>query len=571
MQTLAEHKAVIKQLAAEIKNNDPTYGSLFKLLSEMNYILEDACEIIDNHFEADMEQYRDTAKTVGEYIKYYAKQRREYENDQWDELYWMVYKIEGRNRILDSYLLYLEKNREAKDQFYKPRRTCFLKIGLVQSLQDILDDKLDILSISMPPGTGKSSMEKFFHAGVCGWFPADYNLFYSHSGDITRMYYDGVADIITNKSEYLWGDIFPDCKVTGMNAKMEQLNINTYKPFPNVQCTSVGAKNAGKVRASKFLLCDDLIGGSEEVLNKNTLEKLWTIYSVDARQRKVAGCKEIHIATRWSVHDIIGRLQRMYEGNDRCKFISIRNIDRETNMSNFEFDINPFTVEFFLDQKKLMDEVWYSCLYEGEPMEREGLLYTEKNIRRYLALPDKTPDEVLGQVDAKAKGTDFMFMPVLYRYGDDYYCVDCVCSKESDYELQYASLANMIVAHKMTSCEFEANMGGDRVGAEVNKRVQAAGWICNITDRPTESNKEARIFQCSNWVQQHILFKDKTMYPVKCDYAEMMHQLLSYTTVGKNPNDDIPDCFANFALRITGANKVATVEAAFNPFRRFAY
>lgn len=571
MQTLAEHKAVIKQLNAEIKNNDPTYDSLFKLLSEMNYILEDACEIVDNHIEADVDKYRRAANVVGEYIKYYAKLRREYENDQWDELFWLVYKIEARNRILDSYLLYLEKNREAKDQFYKPRRTCFLKIGLVQSLQDILDDKLDILSISMPPGTGKSSVEKFFHAGVCGWFPADYNLFYSHSGDITRMYYDGVTDIITNKSEYLWGDIFPDCKVTGTNAKMEQLNINTYKPFPNVQCTSVGAKNAGKVRASKFLLCDDLIGGIEEGMNNNALEKLWAIYSVDARQRKIDGCKEIHIATRWSVHDVIGRLQRMYEGDDRCKFIAIPDIDPKTGMSNFAFDINPFSVRFFNDQEKLMDEVSYRCLYKNEPIEREGLLYTDKNIRRYLALPDKTPDEVLGQVDAKAKGTDFMFMPVLYRYGNDYYCVDCVCSRESDYERQYTNLANMIVAHKMTSCEFEANMGGDRVGAEVNKRVQAAGWICNITDRPTESNKEARIFQCSNWVQQHILFKDKTMYPVKCDYALMMRQLLSYTVAGKNPNDDIPDCFANFALRMTGENKVATVEAAFNPFRRFAY
>ena len=38
-----------------------------------------------------------------------------------------------------------------------------------------------------------------------------------------------------------------------------------YKPFPSVQCTSVGSKNAGKVRASKFLLVDDMIGGIEAV------------------------------------------------------------------------------------------------------------------------------------------------------------------------------------------------------------------------------------------------------------------------------------------------------------------
>ena len=568
MQSIKEHLALMREIKSKIKNNNPSYDDLFRLQSVMNYMLEDACGIIDNRLNADIAEYRKSARQIGDYIRFYANQRREYADDLWDELYWSVYKIEGRNRILDSYLLFLERKREAKDRFYKPRRTCYMKIGLMDALQDILDDKLDILSISMPPGTGKSTVEKFFHAGLCGWFPADFNLFYSHSSDITRMYYDGVADILTNGSEYAWNEMFPELKVTGTTAKLEQLNIGAYKPFPNVQCTSVGSKNAGKVRASKFLLCDDLIGGIEEALNKNTLEKLWSIYSVDARQRKIDGCKEIHIATRWSVHDVIGRLQRMYDGSDRCRFIAVPDIDPETGFSNFQFDINPFSVAFFHDQEKLMDEVSYRCLYKNEPIEREGLLYTENNIRFYMALPEQAPDEILGQVDAKAKGTDFMFMPVLYRYGDDYYCVDCVCNKESDYEMQYRRLADTIVLHRMNNCEFESNMGGDRVGMEVSKRVQAKGWVCNITDRPTESNKEARIFQCSNWVQQHILFKSKEMYSRKCDYAEMMHQLLSYSVAGKNPNDDVPDCFANFALRATGANKTATVEAAFNPFRR---
>lgn len=31
--------------------------------------------------------------------------------------------------------------------------------------------------------------------------------FYSHSGDITRMYYDGVYDIVTNEEEYTWNEI----------------------------------------------------------------------------------------------------------------------------------------------------------------------------------------------------------------------------------------------------------------------------------------------------------------------------------------------------------------------------
>lgn len=49
------------------------------------------------------------------------------------------------------------------------------------------------------------------------------------------------------------------------DAKRETVNFNKYKPFPNLQCTSVGSMNAGKVRCNRYLYCDDLIGGIEEI------------------------------------------------------------------------------------------------------------------------------------------------------------------------------------------------------------------------------------------------------------------------------------------------------------------
>lgn len=182
--------------------------------------------------------------------------------------------LEAQNKIVDSYFQYIEKKREPKDRFYMPRRKQLIKIGLVDALQGMIDDKYDILCVSLVPGAGKSTIEKFFHSAVAGWFPKDYSLFYSHSGDITRMYYDGVYDIVTNDDDYAWHDIFPNLSVTSTNAKMEQFNIGKYKPFPSVQCTSVGSKNAGKVRASKFLLVDDMIGGIEEALNPIVVDYL---------------------------------------------------------------------------------------------------------------------------------------------------------------------------------------------------------------------------------------------------------------------------------------------------------
>ena len=488
--------------------------------------------------------------------------------------YYGILLLEAQNKVVDSAFQYLEKKREPKERFYMPRRKQFFKIGLTQALQGMIDDRYDILCVSLVPGAGKTTVEKMFHALVAGWFPRDFSLFYSHSGDITRMYYDGVYDIVTNTEEYTWNEIFPDLSVTSTNAKMEQFNVGKYKSFPSVQCTSVGSKNAGKVRASKFLLVDDMIGGIEEAMNPIILDKLWDKYAVDARQRKIQdtdgkNCKEIHIATRWSVHDVIGRIQNMYEGNPRVKVIAVPDVDPVTGESNFDYEFSGFTKEFFEDQQLLMDDISYRCLYKQEPIEREGLLFPEDKIRRYLNLPHGEPEIVTGQCDTKGKGTDYFVLPVLQKYGEDYYCVDCVCDNTADYEMQYENAANVLTNNKVQECEFERNAGGDRVAMEVNKRVEKKGWICNITDTPTETNKEARIFQCSNWILQHVIFKDQSLYKQNEPYGVMMSLLKRYSVSGKKQLDDVPDVFSNFALRVTNGNNVAKVEAAVNPFRRY--
>lgn len=537
---------------------DIEYG--LQLTKRAKELIEDFCTAKTGGTIWDLEKYAFDHKTTYELIN------KKYE----------VLLLEAQNKIVDSYFQYIEKKREPKDRFYMPRRKQLTKIGLVDALQGMIDDKYDILCVSLVPGAGKSTIEKFFHSAVAGWFPKDYSLFYSHSGDITRMYYDGVYDIVTNDDDYAWHDIFPKLSVTSTNAKMEQFNIGKYKPFPSVQCTSVGSKNAGKVRASKFLLVDDMIGGIEEALNPTILDKLWDKYAVDARQRKTQDtdgkpCKEIHIATRWSVHDVIGRIQNMYVGNPRVKTISVPDVDPVTGESNFDYEYGGFTKEFFADQQLLMDEISYRCLYKQEPIEREGLLFPDDKIRRYFNLPHGEPEIITAQCDTKGKGTDYFVMPILQKYGEDYYCVDCVCDNTADYEMQYENASNTLVNNQVQECEFERNAGGDRVAMEVNKRVENKGWICNITDVPTETNKEARIFQCSNWILQHIIFKDQSLYKPNEPYGVMVSLLKRYSVTGKKQLDDVPDVFSNFALRMTRGSRIAKVEAVHNPFRGGLY
>lgn len=556
MLELRQHKERVENIQRQIIMQ-PTYSQLSTLCGGARLILLDANEFIPNRDFKNLDAYRGYGDHVNSYVRWYCNRNRKVEGDEWDKLYWQTYLNGARARIFNDYLLFLEHKREPRKMFYKPKIKQFEKFQLIESYQGMLDDKYDILCISMPPGTGKTTLLKFFHSAVIGWFPDDYSLFYSHSGDITRMYYDGVYQMVDDALEYAWHDIFPDLKITSTNALMQQFNVGKYKPFPSLQTTSVGAKSAGKVRASKFLLTDDMIGSLEEALNKNYLDKMWGAYTVDALQRKTVDsnnnpCKEIMQATRWSTQDVIGRLIDIYEGNNRVRVISIPATDPETGDSNFDYAIGGFTKEFFAKQALLMDDVSYNCLYMQQPVEREGLLFPEEKIMRYKELPTSKIERITAQADTKSTGTDFFVLPVLIKYeGKDlYYCVDCVCSSSPDYEAQYENSANLLVDNKVEDCEFESNNGGDRVSLEVNKRVLKKGWICNISFRATETNKEARIYQCSNWILQHVVFKDKKLYTPKEPYGVMMSLLAQYSTSGKKQLDDVPDTFANFALRI---------------------
>lgn len=483
------------------------------------------------------------------------------------DMYYEILLLEAQHQCLDSYFLYLERKRVPKERFYLPKREQFLKIGLTQALQKMLDDEIDILSISMPPGTGKTTLEKFFNSGIIGWFPEDFTLFFSHSGDITRMYYDSVYQIVSDKDEYTWSDIFPGLKVTNTNAKMEQFNVGKYKPFPSLQCTSIGSSNAGKVRASKYLLCDDLIGGIEVALNKNSLDKLWNIYSVDARQRKIPGCKEIHIATRWSVHDVIGRLERLYTDSGRVMFISVPDIDEETGKSNFDYKYNGFGVDFFHDQELAMDDISYKCLYKNQPIEREGLLYHEEDVRRFASLPIEDPDAVLAVIDTKTTGIDYMFMPICYQYGQDYYLVDCICDDSTDFDIQISRICDKISKHKIQKIEVESNAGGSRLAYDVENSLKAQGYnFCSITTRPTETNKETRIIINADWIKKQVLFRHKEEYSRQTDYGRMMSFLFSWSVTGKNKFDDVPDGMANFRLFVENLYSMNLTKITRSPF-----
>ena len=449
------------------------------------------------------------------------------------------------HKDFDSYLLYVEKNRDPEDRYYQPRRNKIY--WLVQKMQRLIDDELDILSISMPPGTGKTTLGEFFISFVMGHYPNTPNLMSSHSGFMTRMFYDAVLNIITS-NEYCWSDVFQDVVFEGNNAKEETINLGRWQPFKTLTCRPIRGSLTGVTRCEGFLYVDDLVSGIEEALSIDRLDKLYGEYTTDLKSRKKKKAKEIHIATRWSVHDVIGRLERMYEGNPRAEFIAVPDIDPQTGKSNFDYDYDVgFDEKYFHDMEMSMDDVSYRCLYKSDPIEREGILYHPTELQRYIGgLPDREPDSILAICDTKDTGTDYNFLGVFYQYGDRYYLEDLVFKNIDPGTLDELN-SDMLVKHHVQQAQFESNKEGSRTANEVERLVKAKGGRCHITKKYTTQNKETKIIVNSSWVKEHVIFKDITEYEPKSDYGVMMSFLCSYTQLGKNKHDDAPDTLAMFA------------------------
>lgn len=444
----------------------------------------------------------------------------------------------------ESYILYIEWNREPDKKFYPPRRKVLSQV--VDALQELADDKLDLLAVSLPPGAGKSTLAIFFLTWLAGKRPNEPKLTGSHSNAFIRGVYDECLRILDKNGEYLWQDVFPDISLTSTNAKDCRIDVDKRQRFETLEFTSIGTGNAGLYRASDLLYCDDLVSGIEVALSKERLDKLWETYTTDLRQRKIGNhCKELHIATRWSVHDVIGRLESQYGNSDRAKFIVIPAMD-SNDESNFDYDYGVgFTTEFYREQRDIMDDASWRALYMNEPIEREGLVYHEDELRRYFELPGEA-DAIIGICDTKDKGSDYAFLPVAYVYGNDYYIEDCVCDNSLP-DIVDARLVEVLLTNSVKMCRFESNSAGRRVAEKIQGRVKERGGITNITTKFTTANKETKIIVNSAWVKEHCLFKDSSLYRKNSDYGRMMNMLCSYTVAGKNKHDDVPDGMAMLA------------------------
>lgn len=443
----------------------------------------------------------------------------------------------------DAFLRYLEWDRKPEKRFYLPRRHYLKKY--VDAYQEILDGKLDFLSISMPKRAGKSQLGINFVNMLSGKFPDRATLMEGTGDDLVMSFYKGCLEYLQTPNEYLFYDVFPSSKLVQTNADSKTINLLNKSRFPTIMCRSIDARQVGLSEATNLLYLDDCVEGREEAKNRNRLDAKWEVISGDILGRAIEGTPVVICGTRYSLYDPIGRLQEeMQKQGKRMKIIETPALDLVTDESNFEYTRDGkkvFTTQYFRDQREMLSAEQFESEFQQQPFEAKGLLFPENELNRYFELPvDHEPDAIISVCDTAEGGGDSVMMPIAYIYGEDAFIEDCVFDNSTP-EVTKPQCAKKLVEHKVSVATFESNNAGTYFARDVEELVKKMGGRVSIRTRRTISNKQTRIEMASDGILKHFYFKDKSLYKPSDQYGQMMRELVTYTRTGKVKHDDSPD------------------------------
>lgn len=454
----------------------------------------------------------------------------------------------------DAYLQAVEYGKPLDKKFYLPRRHYLRRY--VEGYQEVLEGKLDFLSISMPKRCGKSQLGINFTNMLSGKFPDRSTLMEGTGDDLVQSFYKGCLEYIQQPNDYHFYDIFPESKLVQTNADTKVINLLHKSRFPTVMCRSIDARQVGLSEATNLLYLDDCVEGREEAKNRQRLDDKWEVISGDIIGRAIEGTPTVICGTRYSLYDPIGHLQEeMRKQGKRCKIIETPALDPVTDESNFEYireGRKVFTTQYFRDQREMLSAEQFESEFQQQPFEAKGILFPEASLNRYFELPvDREPDSIIAVCDTADKGADYCSMPIAAVYGDEVYIVDVVFD-DSPPEVTKPECAKALMDNLVVAGTFESNNAGTYFARDVQQILTDRKYVCNIRTKRTISNKQTRIEFASDNIIKHFYFKDPSLYARNSQYAMFMKQVTTYTRSGKVPHDDAPDSLSLLENELRG-------------------
>jgi predicted phage terminase large subunit-like protein len=274
--------------------------------------------------------------------------------------------------------------------FRERAHLAYLSSRLARAVQDVASGTSRILTVSMPPRAGKSTLTSF-------WFPLwllqahpDWSIgMISHDGTLVGGWALRIRRTIEERSE-LGIELAPDFGATSV----WQTEVGG-----GVLARSVGSAVVG--RGFKVLLLDDVVKDFVTAHSSRHREVIWNKWLADYFTRLEGPYLVIAIGTRWHEDDFIGRLlSKDHEGDpdeiERIDFPAIATEADALGRAPGEPLISPLQEETTAEALQRWSEIqaavgsyMWAALYQQSPAPAAGAIFNTDWFRFWTSDPER--------------------------------------------------------------------------------------------------------------------------------------------------------------------------------------
>ena len=557
----------------QMTRNEQILGAIFHRIDTTSHtdvpVYRDAFSCIRNISDELHHERVDLSRELRSKISSYFSEADTYTKKELYELSRRILCWEAPNSF-DSFMLYNEIDRPAKEQFWLPRRSKLMPV--CQALQDLEDGNLDELFLSCPPRVGKTTIILFFLAWVMGRNSERSNLYSSYTDSVVNVLYNGILEMMQDPVTYRYFEIFAGHSLASTNAKDLLINLDRRKRYASFTGRSLYGTLNGACDCNGYLVADDLISGIEEALNKDRLAAAWAKVDNNLLPRAKESAKILWIGTRWSLLDPTGVRMDLLQNDPkyadrRWKVLNTPALD-DNDESNFDYSYGVgFSTDYYQQRRasfeRNSDMASWLAQYQGVPVERDGAVFEPGQLRYYNGvLPEEEPDRIFMAIDPAWGGGDFVAAPVCYQYGEDIYIADLVYS-DSDKSITQPMIVSAVKRNNVAAIKVEGTKMTASYGEDIDKMLRADGIRVNMrinTSHFTGTGKRTRIFDKAPEIRERMIFLADG-HRTK-EYSQFMQSLFSFTVTGKAAkHDDAADSLAMaIEFASTGQTRVEIIK-----------
>lgn len=420
-------------------------------------------------------------------------------------------------------------------------------------LDAFVDGRIKRLMISCPPQHGKSQGSSIHvPAMMIGNNPDLKIATVCYSATKARKFGRKVKQLLSDEKYIeIFGRLTPEKKQSQYSNTAEEMEIVGHGGF----LKNVGYQGGLTGDPVDVLLMDDLYKDWKEAKSPLIRDNVKDWYNSTADSRLHNDSQQLIVFTRWDEDDLVGFIESKeavvnikslddieeYKGQDvwfKINFEAIKT-GEPTEIDKRDLGV-PLWPERHslpkLESSRSKDPIMFDCLYQGNPSNKEGLLY-HTGFKEYKAKPDNVIMR-RNQTDTADAGTDYLASIVWDETSDGYaYVVDVLYTQKPMDETEPLT-SNLLHRNNVRKADFESNNGGKGFARKVQELLESdyENKTCVVDWYHQSENKEARIISNSATVCEKI----KMPYGWSARWPEFYTHVMRFKRVFRANNHD--DC-----------------------------